>query len=271
MSRRSHIQKWQMALSVVPLVALVIGLKTLAWVWNWQILDLNPLFTGLIAAAIFLLGFLISGILADYKESEKLPGEMAMSIETLFHEALPIYKDKKSAVAKDLMLAVVPLTAGFKDWFYRRQTTTQLMNQINALTVYFGQLESITQITYIAIMKENQTHLRRMLSRVETIRDTSFVASGYAIVEVTLILISLGLILVKVEPFYESLIYTGMVVFLLAYLYALIQNLDDPFEYTGKLNSLDEVSLAPLDLTQTRLNQIVASLDATSASEQGRS
>jgi hypothetical protein len=47
--------------------------------------------------------------------------------------------------------------------------------------------------------------------------------------------------------------------------------LDDPFEYTGKLNSLDEVSLAPLDLTQTRLNQIVASLDATSASEQGRS
>ena len=268
---RSSSQKWSVALSVVPLVALVIGLKTLVWVWNWQILDLNPLFTGLIAAAIFLLGFLISGILSDYKESEKLPGEIAMSIETLFHEVLPIYTAKKLGVAKDCLRTVVPLTSGFKDWFYRRQTTAQLMNQINSLTDYFGQLESVTQISYIAIMKENQTRLRRALSRVETIRDTSFVASGYAIVEVTLLLISLGLVLVKVEPFYESLVYTGMVVFLLAYLYALIQNLDDPFEYTDKLNSLDEVSLAPLDLTQTRLTQIIASLDTPSPSAQGRS
>ncbi len=93
---RSSSQKWFFAFNGVPLVALVIGLKTLAWVWNWQILDLNPLFTGLIAAAIFLLGFLISGILSDYKESEKLPGELALSIETLFHEVLPIYKSKNS-------------------------------------------------------------------------------------------------------------------------------------------------------------------------------
>ena len=46
-------------------------------------MELNALFTSLVAGTIFLIGFLISGVLSDYKESEKLPSELSASIKTL--------------------------------------------------------------------------------------------------------------------------------------------------------------------------------------------
>lgn len=48
-------------------------LKLLAHQYRLEFISLNPLFTGIVTANIFLLGFLIAGVLADYKESEKLP------------------------------------------------------------------------------------------------------------------------------------------------------------------------------------------------------
>jgi hypothetical protein len=47
-----------------------------------EFLSLSSLFTAVVSANIFLIGFLISGVLVDYKESEKIPGDMAASIET---------------------------------------------------------------------------------------------------------------------------------------------------------------------------------------------
>ena len=68
-------------------VAAVIALKLVAHWLDWEVISLNPLFSGIVAANVFLMGFLLSGVLADYKESERLPGELAASIETIADEA----------------------------------------------------------------------------------------------------------------------------------------------------------------------------------------
>ena len=66
-------------------------------------MELNALFTSLVAGIIFLIGFLITGVLSDYKESEKLPSEITASIKTLIDDAYTIYKIKNSVTAHKLI------------------------------------------------------------------------------------------------------------------------------------------------------------------------
>ncbi len=71
------IQKWSIALKILPLIILVTALKFGTHKFGFEVMELNALFSSLVAGTIFLIGFLISGVLTDYKESEKLPSELA--------------------------------------------------------------------------------------------------------------------------------------------------------------------------------------------------
>src|SRR3989338_8659025 len=73
--------KWSITLRIIPILLVVTLLKFLAHWYNWEVMELNALFTSLVAGTIFLIGFLITGVLSDYKESEKIPSELAASIK----------------------------------------------------------------------------------------------------------------------------------------------------------------------------------------------
>ena len=72
--------------------------------------------------------------------------------------------------------------------------------------------------------------MRRMIISVHTIRETSFVQSGYAVVETLAIILIVGLLLLKLDPWYESLFVVGAVSFIILYMLFLIKDLDNPFD-----------------------------------------
>jgi hypothetical protein len=81
---RSAWRRRLLMLIKVSALVLAIGLaKWLAHQLDWEWIRPNPLVTSLVASTVFLLGFLLNGVLGDFKESEKLPGEMATNLETL--------------------------------------------------------------------------------------------------------------------------------------------------------------------------------------------
>ena len=233
-------------LKVIPIVCAVIALKLGAHLLGWEILTLNPLFSGIIAANVFLIGFLISGVLTDYKESEKLPGELAASLETIIDESSIIYKSKRSDSAQQCIHYMRDLTIAVRDWLFKTRRTQDVLGMIHGLNDYFLAFESLTQANFIARLKQEQSNLRRMLIRIHTIRETSFVASGYIIAEATAVLVLLGLILTEFTPFYESVFFVGVVCFLLTFLLALIRSLDNPFGYYEG-NSRENITLKPLE------------------------
>jgi Na+/H+-dicarboxylate symporter len=69
--------KWRLAINTLPYIIFIAIAKYTAHYYEAEFLTLNALFTAIISANIFLIGFLISGTLSDYKESERLPGEIA--------------------------------------------------------------------------------------------------------------------------------------------------------------------------------------------------
>ena len=54
-------------LRVGVVTAVVVVAKVGVHALSWEVISLNALFTGIIAANVFLMGFLLSGVLSDYK------------------------------------------------------------------------------------------------------------------------------------------------------------------------------------------------------------
>lgn len=242
-------------LNAVVTVLLVTGAKLVVHWLGWEVISMNPLFSGIVAANVFLMGFLLSGVLADYKESERLPGELAASIETIADEAASVYESKKAEAAKQFLEYLLNLTISIKQWFHKREQTRHLMASLGEMTHYFVALECLTQANFIARLKQEQSNIRRMIIRIHTVRETSFIPSGYVIAHATTLLLVAGLVLAKIDPFYESLFFVGVITFLLRFLGLLIQDLDNPFGYYEG-GSVEDVSLKPLDDAIARLREI---------------
>jgi predicted membrane chloride channel (bestrophin family) len=230
------------------------GAKLAAHSLGWEVISLNPLFSGIVAANVFLMGFLLSGVLADYKESERLPGELAASIETIADEAAVVYESKNARSAMQFLEYLLTLTVSIKDWFYKKQPTRQVMVALGEMGHHFVGMEGLTQANFIARLKQEQSNIRRMLIRIHTVRETSFIPSGYMIAETTTLLLLVGLVLAKIDPFYESLLFVGVITFLLRFLGLLIRDLDNPFGYYEG-DSVEDVSLKPLEDVISRLRE----------------
>ena len=210
-------------------------------------MELNALFTSLVAGTIFLIGFLISGVLSDYKESEKLPSELSASMKTLFDDAYTIFKGKNSDTAYRFIEFQKSFTDSLMDWFYKKERTRFLLNKISMMNDFIIDLDKEgIQANYIIKLKNEQNILIKMILRIDTVRDTEFIGSAYAIVEAMGFLIGLGLIIIKIEPFYASLFITLLVTFLISYMFLLIKDLDNPFDYTANGERGTEISLKPI-------------------------
>jgi len=215
--------------------------------FGFEVMELNALFSSLVAGTIFLIGFLISGVLTDYKESEKLPSELAAVLRNLYDDTLTIHKGKNSEAAKEFIVFQRDFISSLKEWFYKKVKIKVVLDKLSSMNDYFIALEKEgIQANYIIKMKNEQNNIRKMVMRIDTIRDTEFVGSAYAIVEAMGILTVFGLLIIRIEPFYASLFLTLLITFLISYMFFLIKDLDNPFDYATNGETGTEISLKPI-------------------------
>jgi hypothetical protein len=231
----------------MPLMIVIAVLKLISHKFNFEVMELNALFTSLVAGTIFLIGFLISGVLSDYKESEKIPNELTASLKSMSDDAYTIWKSKNSQTAREFIDFQKTFLDSLMKWFYKKERTKTLLEDLRQMNEFFVDLDKEGIIpAYIIKMKNEQNNIRKLILRVDTIRDTEFIGSAYAIVEAMGVLTGLGLIIIKIEPFYASLFLTLLVSFLISYMVFLIIDLDNPFDYSSKGETGTEISLKPL-------------------------
>lgn len=251
-------QKWSIAVKVMPIVILVAALKFISHKLGFEVMELNALFTSLVAGTIFLIGFLISGVLSDYKESEKIPSEISASLKTLLDDTYTILKTKNSENARQFIEFQKSFFDSLMDWFYKNERTSSLLHKISLMNDFFIELDKEgIQPAYIIKMKNEQANIRKTILRIDTIRDTNFIGSAYAIVEAMGFLTAIGLIIIKIEPFTASLFFTLLVTFLISYMVFLIKDLDNPFDYSIKGESGTEIPLKPLHDLKLAMNDFV--------------
>src|SRR3990167_3694415 len=114
-------------LTTLPLVVAVTALKAiiefgLHFGGVVDFADVGVVLTG----AVFLTGFILAGTMADYKESEKIPGNMANALETMEEYFLLASAQQPTLDGKELQQQVLTLTDAIRGWLIKKLTTPQI-------------------------------------------------------------------------------------------------------------------------------------------------
>ena len=189
---------------------------------------------------------------------KKFQANFQHPLKTLFDDTYTIYKSKNSETALQFIEFQKSFINSLMDWFYKKERTKSILKKISMMNDFFIEFDKEgVQANYIIKMKNEQNSIRKMILRIDTIRDTEFVGSAYAIVEAMGFLIALGLIIIKIEPFYASLFFTLLVTFLISYMFLLIKDLDNPFDYSVNGESGTEISLKPIHDLESELKDFM--------------
>ena len=253
---RDWLPSWRLPLRALAVALLVIGVRLVLDYSDLERISLSPLVVTLITADVFVMSFILSGVLSDYKESERMPGELAVSIESIAEDCVLLWRHKQAAPARDCLSYMLELATALKGWFLKKERTQNLMDKVYGLGDFFMALEPFTQANFIVRLKQEQNAISRIVTRIHTIRETAFVASGQTMAKIATVFVLIGLLTLKVSPWYESVFLVGMVAWFLSYLILLINDLDNPFDYArdGRPSG-QEVSLKPLDDLEARIAQ----------------
>jgi predicted membrane chloride channel (bestrophin family) len=233
----------------------IVAAKILIHRMGWEVLDPNLLFPALVASEVFLLGFLLNGVLMDYKESEKIPGELAAALECLAMEAKSVGELHPEAEVVGALALLAVFGEELLAWMQDGGLDTALLNRLDELQHAIQRLGIWNPAPLQARLLLELANIRRVQYRIEVIREITFVPTVYWMTYVGTGFLIGGLVLTEIKPFGESLFFISVISFLLIKLLLLIADLDNPFG-RGDVMSVENVSLLPVALAVSRLQEL---------------
>ena len=252
----------RLLIAALPWVAVVVLIKAVIEGTDAHFFELSPLLAGAIGAEVFILGFLLNGTAGDFKEAEKLPGELAAGLETIADECLITYEELTLPAAKTALGQLIEISRSVRLWLIHDRGLEDVLSDIRSLNGPYRIFAPLIQAGFTTRLKTEQSNLRKTVLRMDTMRRTSYVAAGYLIAEVTALLLMFVLVVTDLGAIAPTLVLVGLISYLLIYLVSLIRDLDNPFEYLDGQPGAADVNLEVLERNEDRLRALLAGLDA---------
>jgi hypothetical protein len=252
--------KWKLMLTTLPYVLVVAAIKVvMRYVIKYdgalEFGDVGVVLTG----GVFLTGFLLTGVMADYKESEKLPGELAATLETLEELLLQANAAKPSVDTLPYRKGLLALVDDLRAWLFKK--SAEPFSGLTRFRALIEQLERDGGGAYASKALSELHNLRKSVTRMSVISRTGFLPPAYALLETLLGLILLLVLGAKYKSATAEMVLVPFVALIYIYMLRLIRDVDDPFDYSadGHKRGGAEVELVPLAEYRERL---AARLDA---------
>jgi hypothetical protein len=229
---------------------LIVSLKFIFHQLNVEVIEQTSLHNSVISSVIFVIGFLLSATIADYKESEKIPAEFASTVENMYEDAESIHATYPKFDLDLFRKNLIDVLGSFRDG--TRVNRGGARREINELNDTFTEMEKAgVPANFIVKLKQQQAQLLRSLFRVNYIQKIKFIPSAFILARSIVLLVIVVLLLTNIDPFYGGLVLTGAISFIMLYMIILIQTISIPFHAKGKTQ--DDVSLFLLQETTTHL------------------
>lgn len=239
------LQKFRISLWTMLVVFLLIVTKLVLHQWELEFFSMNALFSSAIAGAVFIIGFLLSGIMADYKEAERIPSEFRSALENIWEESKFFSRDRGEFDLDALKKNVLQILGDFFSGIGHKGDHHDLepcVTSINKLSESFAQMEKLGMPpNYIVRLEGEQAMLRRSVLRVYHIQRTQFLPSAHILAELLTFGVIFLLLFLKTKGAPESLFLFGFIAYLFLYIRHLIRTIEKPFREDHK--TTDDVSL----------------------------
>lgn len=230
---------------IVLIFVTVLGLvKAGIHAFGLEFLNLNALFTSVIAGAVFIIGFLLSAILTDYKEAERLPAGLRVSLEAIYDDCAMFAKRNSEFALQPVATKLLRIVDALPPKLAtpNGHGLVEVIAEIDGLTDIFGELEDAGMPpNYIVRLRGEQSQLKRALYRMYHMQKIQFVPSVHVLVQSLVMAVVLLLLFLKTEGSPESALIFGAISYMFVYVLYLAATLEQPFR-KGR-HSLDDVSL----------------------------
>jgi len=224
-------KKWGIMFKALIIMLILLVPRTLIDIYGYDTVPINPVVGAFITGAIFTIAIIFTGTFTDFKESEKIGGELAASLKALYNDScvLPLTDEAPARIfrvhVRDLHRTI---STCFKENTFNLPDINREMNKINNDIRTLAYLNVAPPL--IAKLRNELGAIDRITNRVEVIIRTDFIPAAYALAEVATAGVILLLLFVKIDPLLEGTIIFGVISSMLIGLLLLIRDMDNPFE-----------------------------------------
>jgi len=241
--RRKYVNKWMIVIKAMAVAAVVAGIKVGIHALNLEFIRIDSLISALISGVIFTIAILLAGVMTDFKESEKIPGELAASIKAL-HKDFELLgftaKQETDSALLHISSLISIIIKQFESNKWKQSEISEIIEKIdNDMKVIAA--KNIAP-AYVVKMRNELNNIEKISNRIDTIEETSFLPSAYALSQVAVIFVMLILLFSIVDPYVMGMAIIFTVTFLITGILVLIKDMDNPFEPGG-------IGSADVDLT----------------------
>lgn len=242
----------------VAVVVLALGcVKVAVHYYGLELLELNSPVTSGIGGAIFIIGFLLSSVLADYKEAERIPANIRTSIEAIdgdLESFSSVNAEFDLLRCRRILLSTIGKLRSGLGHARGHKDIPPVLDEIARLTPIFGRLESMGMTAnFAARLRTTQDVLSRSIPRIYQIQRAEFVPSVHVLVQTLVFSIVAMMLFLKTEGDPASAIMFGLISYMFVYALYLVRLLEQPFAKGH--GSGDDVSFFLLDELEAGLRR----------------
>ena len=248
--------KWRLMLTTLPVVVVVtllkLAMERIFGLPGW--VDFSDV-SAVLTAGAFLVGFMLAGTLADYKESERLPSELVTTLETI-DDLITASSIKEEFDPHAARSGLVDLAQRVLDWLAKRAPIGALYAAMDAMNPHFQAMDRAGATAHANRSIVFMNTVRRTVGWIDVISRTGFLSTGYAILEVMIVTIVLLLLASRFKTPLAEYTLVPSITLIYIYMLRLIRDVDDPFEYSPDLQrkGAAEVDLFPITEFLARAN-----------------
>lgn len=257
-------KKWGLIIKALFSMLLLLIPRTVIDLLGYDTVPINPVVGAFISGAVFTIAIIFSGTFTDFKESEKVGGDLAAALKALYNDSrvLPLTDEAPARLFRahvhDLHRTMTRCFAE-NSWNYPDidRDMDKVNNDIRALA-YANVAPPL-----IAKLRNELGTINRMTNRIEVIIRTDFIPAAYALAEIATFSVIILMLFVKIDPFWEATLIFAVTCTMLIGLVLLIHDMDNPFEIGA--HTYADVDLETLNYLGTYFNE----QEAAGAARQG--
>ncbi len=253
-------KKYGIMFKAVIIMLVLLVPRTIIDLFGYDMVPINPVVGAFITGAIFTIAIIFTGTFTDFKESEKVGGDLAASLKALYNDSrvLPLADEAPARVlrshVRDLHRAI---RTCFNENNFNLHDINHEMNKINNDIRILSYLNVAPPL--IAKLRNELGAIDKMANRVDVIIRTDFIPAAYALAEIATGSVILILLFVKMDPLFEGTIIFAVITSMLIGLLLLIRDMDNPFEFGA--HTFADVDLETLTYLETYFDEQDADME----------
>ena len=182
-----------------------------------------------ITGVTLILGFMLGGVLADYKESERLPASLAVALSG-FAATASAGMTVKDISDPAVQQRIARVGQAMREWFLGRVSDDELWQRHSDVSQLIIDLERQGVAThYLSRLMVLNGEMTNVMNRIAVIRNTSFVQSGYVLMTFLVVTLQASLAVVTFPSPIMSWVAPSVLSLAYGYLLLLVRDLDNPF------------------------------------------